>query len=168
MRGLTARMINPASDEIEHHYKNEDWKNYTTKVHALKSTAKVIGAAELSEKAKRLEDAGNSGYINEILQDTKPLLKLYKSYSEKLKPLIKTQENDLDKPLIDESELAEAFETMKEIAASFDYDSLTFVFQSLDEYKLPKNKAELYKEIKNAASKLDWEKINELLNNDDK
>lgn len=33
------------------------------KVHALKSSARVIGALELSERAKRLEDAGNSNYI---------------------------------------------------------------------------------------------------------
>ena len=52
---------------------------------------------------------------------------------------------------------------MKDIAASFDYDSLLFVFKSLDEYNLPKKEAERYKKIKEAAVKLDWEKINSLL-----
>ena len=161
-----AESITPASNDIEKYFQTEDWKNYTTKVHALKSTAKVVGAAELSEKAKRLEDAGNSGYINEIQQDTSPLLKLYRSYVDKLQPLIKfnTDSEDDDKPLIDDAELAEAFGAMRDIAASFDYDSLMFVFQSLDEYKLPESEVKRYKQIKEAASKLDWETINHLLN----
>ena len=162
---IYANSITQGADEIEAYYKAGDWKNYTTKVHALKSSSKVIGAHELSDKAKRLEDAGNSGYIEEIKQDTQPLLDLYRSYTEVLKSFIETEEDDSnDKPLIDESELAEAFEAMKEVATSFDYDSLMFIFQSLDEYKLPENEIERYKQIKEAASKLDWTKINELLN----
>ena len=161
-----ANAIDSGANEIENYYKAEDWKNYTTKVHALKSSSRVIGANELSEKAKRLEDAGNSGYIDEIKQDTAPLLKLYRSYAEKLKPLIKSvaDSNDDDKPLIDDVELAEAFEAMKDAAATFDYDSMMFIFQSLDEYRLPENETKRYKNIKEATTKLDWTLINSLLN----
>ena len=123
-------------------------------------TYKII----FSERAKRLEDAGNSGYIDEIKQDNEPLLKLYRSYTEKLKPLIQVEEDDINKPLIDEAEFAEAFEAMKDAAATFDYDSLMFVFQSLDEYRLPERESERYKKIKEAAAKLDWTTINDLLN----
>ena len=159
-----ANSVTSGADEIEGYYKAEDWKNYTTKVHALKSSSKVIGALELSERAKRLEDAGNSGYIDEIKQDTAPLLDLYRSYADKLKPLIKVEEDNSDKPLIDEDELAEAFEAMKDAAATFDYDSMMFVFQSLDEYRLPDTENEKYKKIKSAAEKLDWETVNKVLN----
>ena len=158
-----ANAINTAAAEIEKYFNTDDWKNYTTKVHALKSSSKVIGADELSERARRLEDAGNSGYIEEIKQDNEPLLKLYRSYTDKLKPLIQVEEDDSDKPLIDEAELAEAFEAMKDAAATFDYDSLMFVFQSLDEYRLPEGESERYKQIKDAAAKLDWETINSIL-----
>ncbi len=160
---IFAQSIKSASNDIEKFFEKEDWKSYTIKVHALKSSARVIGADELSEKARRLEDAGNSNYTDEIKKDTQPLLDLYRSYLTKLQPLIEIKENDSDKPLIDEGELNEAFETMKEISASFDYDSLMFVIQSLDEYKLPDEKAKIFAEIKNAATNLDWEKIKTLL-----
>ena len=159
-----ANAVNSVANEIESYYKAEDWKNYTIKVHALKSSSRVIGAGELSERAKRLEDAGNSDYIDEIKQDTPSLLELYRSYAEKLKPLIKVEEDDSNKPLIDETELAEAFEAMKDAATTFDYDSLMFVFQSLDEYHLPDDKAKVYKQIKEAAAKLNWQSIKKLLN----
>ena len=154
-----AEAVNSGAAEIEKYFTNKDWKNYTTKVHALKSTAKVIGAEELSEKAKRLEDAGNSGYFNEIKTFTPPLLILYKSYAEKLSPLIEKNSDDENKPLISDDELAEAYETLKEIAANFDYDSLNFVLQSLEEYRLPDSEKEKFNQIKMAAEKLDWEKI---------
>ena len=159
-----AESVSTGAKEIGEYYKNEDWNSYTTKVHALKSSARVIGARELSERARRLEDAGNSGYIDEIREFTAELLQLYMSYEAKLMPLLKREdEDDANKPLISDDELAEAYETMKEMTASFDYDSMMFVIQSLDEYRMPENEVNRYKEIKSAAVKPDWDKIRELL-----
>ena len=53
-------------EEIENYFVAEDWKNYTTKVHALKSSARVVGAKELSERAKRLEELYNKSSRFEI------------------------------------------------------------------------------------------------------
>ncbi len=159
-----ANSILDASAEIENYFNEGDWKNYTTKVHALKSSARVIGANELSDRARRLEDAGNANRIEEIQNDTAALLKLYRSYFEKLSPLIETEETNSNKPLIDEDSLAEAIEAMKDAAANFDIDSLEFILESLEDYQLPENEFERYKKIKSAVEKLDWESITSILN----
>ena len=158
-----AESIESNADEIENLFRAEDWKNYTTKVHALKSTARVIGADELSERAKRLEDAGNSGYFDEIKTSTVPLLELYRTFAEKLSPLIKRSDDDEDKPLISEDDLNEALEALSEAAASFDYDSVMFVLDQLNDYRLPQEQSARIKAIRDAAAKLDWEKLNGLL-----
>ena len=158
-----ANSIPSAADDIGYYCATGDWKNYTTKVHALKSSARIIGANELSERAKRLEDAGNSGYFNEILNDTETLLKLYLGFMEKLSPLFEHEEENTNKPPIDESSLEEALEAMKDAAANFDDDSLTFVLNELAEYKLPPNEQERYEKIKDALEKVDWETVNKLL-----
>ncbi|MBQ1509662.1 MAG: response regulator [Selenomonadaceae bacterium] len=160
-----ANAIASTSKEIEGYFQAEDWKNYTTKVHALKSTAKIVGASELSSRAKHLEDAGNAGNIDKIRQDHQTLMDLYLSYKEKLKYLIESKdpEKDANKPMIGEEELAEAYASMKEVAASFDYDSLMFVLQSLQEYRLPEKDAEQCRKIKEATDKLDWIQVNEYL-----
>ncbi len=44
--------------KIQEAFDKEDWNNYTTFVHALKSTAKTVGGAQVSEIAKKLEMAG--------------------------------------------------------------------------------------------------------------
>ena len=158
-----AESIVSNADEIEKLFRAEDWKDYTTRVHALKSTARVIGAAELSERAKRLEDAGNSGYYDEIRESTVPLLELYRSFATKLSPLLKQADDDEDKPLISDDDFNEAIEALREAAASFDYDSVMFVMDQLNDYRLPETHSARIKSIREAAAKLDWEKLNELL-----
>lgn len=158
-----AQSVISGAKEIANFYKASDWKNYTTKVHALKSSARVIGANELSEKARRLEDAGNSGYINEIKDSTDGLLELYISFSYKLAPLLKVEEDDADKPLIDEGGLLEAYEALQGAAAEFDYDTAQMVLESLADYKLPDAEKEKFSKIKAAVSKPDWEELANLL-----
>ena len=158
-----AQSVTSGAKEIANFYKAEDWTNYTTKVHALKSSARVIGANELSERARRLETAGINGYINEINESTDGMLELYISFADKLAPLIKPAEDDSTKPLIDDGALAEAYEALKEMSASFDYDSVQFVIQSLEEYKLPDTEKEKFEQIKQAASKPDWETLAKLV-----
>ena len=46
-------------DTLEYCLKKEDWKNYTVKVHALKSSSRLAGLDALSEKAARLEQDGH-------------------------------------------------------------------------------------------------------------
>ena len=46
---------------IRESYAAQDWGNYGILVHALKSTSKMLGAAELSELAARIEAAANAG-----------------------------------------------------------------------------------------------------------
>ena len=64
-------------DSIKQFYKDEDWKNYVIKVHALKSTSLTIGAKDLSERAKALEFAGREERIDEIKNDTDTMLELF-------------------------------------------------------------------------------------------
>ena len=163
---IYANSIENGSTEIEKFFEVEDWKNYTTKVHALKSSSKIIGATKLSELARELEDAGNLNDTDKIKKDTKKLLELYRSYEEILRGLIKKEkfETDENKPPIEEEELQEALEAMKEFTKSFDYDSLMFIIQSLEEYKLPEEETKRLKDVKAAAEKLNWEELEKKLN----
>lgn len=58
-------------NKISTFYNNRDYKNYEILVHALKSTSRMIGATELSEKAKKLEELAKAGgeEITDELQD---------------------------------------------------------------------------------------------------
>lgn len=149
--------------DIEGYFQNEDWQNYTIKVHALKSTARIIGAKLLSEMAKRMEDAGNAGEIGQIKEETPSLLSLYRSFAEKLAPLCSSKQREEEKVPIDEVALKEAYDTLKEFVASFDYDSVMFVLESLEGYRLPEGEEKRYQSFKAAVEKLEWEKAGQIL-----
>ena len=63
--------------EIREKYKEEDWKNYTILVHALKSTSIGIGATDLGERAKQLELAGKEENISYIQAHHKEVMHEY-------------------------------------------------------------------------------------------
>ena len=77
--------IDAKSEEIRKYYNEGDWDNYVAKVHALKSSARVIGADELSNRARYLELAGNDRDFAYIREHTGDVLAFYGSYKEKLK-----------------------------------------------------------------------------------
>ena len=84
---IFAASIEERADELERLYKSHDYKEYTVKVHALKSMAKSIGAAELSELAAEMEEAGKNRDIAALTAGAEVLLSLYRSLNEPLKRL---------------------------------------------------------------------------------
>ena len=73
------------ADEIEMFLVEDDLTNYVIHVHALKSLSKTIGAMELSELAKELEDCGTAQNMEVIQEKTPILLKKYRELGKKLK-----------------------------------------------------------------------------------
>ena len=73
------------ADEIEMFLVEDDLTNYVIHVHALKSLSKTIGAMELSELAKELEDCGTAQNMEVIHEKTPILLKNYRELGKKLK-----------------------------------------------------------------------------------
>lgn len=64
--------------DIIRDFDTKNWQDYRTRVHALKSTAKTIGADKLSEKALQHEMAAKDGNTDQISADFENLIGLYK------------------------------------------------------------------------------------------
>ena len=75
------------AEEIERFFSNEDWDNYRIKAHALKSSARIIGADELSDIAEKLEKAAAVRDIETIRNNNDDMLVRYRAYTGKLKGL---------------------------------------------------------------------------------
>ncbi|MCR5356620.1 MAG: response regulator [Lachnospiraceae bacterium] len=144
------------ADEIEKFCGDGDIENYTTKVHALKSSARIIGAAELSELAKDLEDAGKRKDITYINENTDRLLSMYRELYDKLSRL---DDEDEDLPPIGEKALKEAYQTIIEIAGSMDYGMMEGILKDLKKYSLQKPDKEKISKIECMLTELDWDGI---------
>ncbi len=149
---------------IEEAYRKKDIELYTIKVHALKSTARILGAEELSKKAELLEKAGHDKNIEFIDENTPDLLSLYRSYRETLKRV----EEDVELPkekkvLISKEEMDGAYGALRDIIAQMDSDAVDLVLEQLEEYELLREDAECIEAIKKANQRFDWDQMENLI-----
>ena len=159
--GIFYSTIRAKSDEIEKYYNEEDWENYTIKVHALKSSARIIGAMELSALAKKMEDAGNAGEIGTIRENTGMLLVGYRGYQDVLKKLDGDGEEEADLPDAPPEKIQDAYQAIQMFGADMDFDMVEMVLGQMKEFKLSEADKEAFAKINDALMNLDWDAIAE-------
>ena len=76
------------ASQLKHFLAEEDWDNYGTTVHALKSTSLTIGAAHLSGEAKALEMAAKEGNMDYIRSHHDGVMDEYKELTDHLKEIL--------------------------------------------------------------------------------
>ena len=153
--------------EIRDSYESGDIANYTIKVHSLKSTARIMGAKELSELARELEDAGNISDLDKIKSKTPKLLETCGSFREKLAPIESVSDNDqnanTDKPAISQDDLTNAYKAIAEFAPQMDYEAVEMVLSELNEYALPPEDEKKVKNLEKLLRKFEWDNIEAMI-----
>ncbi len=157
--------IDNNSEVIEKAYNTGDIKLYTVKVHALKSSCRIVGAMELSSLAEQLEEAGNKGNIAFIDANTGKLLHDYRAYKDKLARLQGEDafENSVEKVPIPDDELEGAYEALKELIPQMDYDSIEMVLGELKNYKLKDEDADKIGKLEKLLKTFSWDEMEKLI-----
>ncbi len=162
--------IGAKSGEIAEAFVSGDVRMYMVKVHALKSSARLVGAGELSRLAADLEErsgtflsseAGEeetSVFLESIGADTDELLSLYRSYGKKLDDLERAGGPD-EREEAPEDMISDAYHAIAELASTMDYDSVEMILASFEEYRLPKEDKERLDRIDVALRELRWEDV---------
>ncbi|MBD5521524.1 MAG: response regulator [Lachnospiraceae bacterium] len=138
---------------IEKFFEDKNWKDYTIRVHALKSTMKSIGANVLFEKAKALETAGRNDDIDYIMKNHNDMLDEHRRVMNELaqSPLLscksygsKGTKNDvyignntsLEKlPELDDETLDKLLGEMENAAYSLDGEEMLNVLADMQKYR---------------------------------
>lgn len=158
------KSIDGKAAEIEEAFARQDFETYTIKVHSLKSTSRIIGAAELSKLAQTLEIAGNDGDISYIKENTNKLLDLYRSYRERLSVLEEIEkEKEDDKTPISPGNLADAYSALREMIPLCDYDAVEMILSELNEYRLPEKDKKLMVKLEELLKKMDWDSMQSII-----
>ena len=139
----------------------KDIRNYTIKVHALKSSSKLVGAMELSELAEALENAGNDNDSKYIDDNTKELLSLYRRFKSLLSPLFESENgsDEDDREYMNDGDYRETIEAIGQFAEAMDYDSVEMMLESFHDYRLKKEDAERVDRIKALLFEMEWADI---------
>ena len=129
------KLIDQKAEKVESLLGNGMLREYTIEVHALKSTARMIGALELSEKFYELEQLGNMQDQKTLEQKTPGVLSLYRSYKPLLESFGKMKEQE--KQEVPLEEIISALETLKQAIDSFDLDAADEAMHMLEGFSFP-------------------------------
>ncbi len=155
--------IDDNSGVIEKAYAEDDVKLATVKVHALKSSARIIGALKLSADCQALEDAGNRKDMEYINANKDKLLADYRAFKVILADLETKEGSDDDKPEIPADVLVDAYSALRECIPMMDYDAVDMILSQLKEYKLADEDKELVGSLEKNLKLFDWDKLEELI-----
>ncbi|SFQ19808.1 Signal transduction histidine kinase [Lachnospiraceae bacterium XBB1006] len=154
--------IDANASVIENAYEAGDWKLYTVKVHALKTSARIIGAKDLSELSEQLEAAGKRDDIAFIKAHYQEHLMKYRAFKILLEPLEKTRDLAERNPISPE-ELADAYVALKELIPQMDYDSVEMIIEQIREYRLPEADERRFAELAKNLKLLNWDEMEAII-----
>ena len=161
------RAIKPNTNAIDAFLMEKDYKNYTIRVHALKSSARLIGANALSADARYLEDLGNSlaqDDIKRIEELTPKLLEDYRKFLEFLSPLYAEEEAARESaPEISATDLNEAYDAIRQFVRSFDIDAIDGFIAEVRKYRIPKLEEARFAAVEECVRNMDWLGLEEAL-----
>ena len=155
--------INQKALELQNYFEAEDWHNYEIKVHALKSTSRLIGAIELSNLAEHLEKSADQNDIDEIQLKHKELINTFIDNLRILEPVLKNKSDDSLKPDISKEQLKERIKLMIEYAEAFDIDGLDNIVKELTNFKLPLDFSQKFVKISQYVQNVDFKELRNLL-----
>nr|MCR5452975.1 hypothetical protein [Lachnospiraceae bacterium] len=170
-------------EELNGLFEKEDWENYTIKVHALKSSSKLIGATALALEAEALEFAGKEENIDFIDKNHGMLIQHLTEYKEPLSEIFEdadvqpeqgsdlTPETDsLEDVQADASEadnvmeeefdgfiMESIYESLKEAASMGDTEMISGIFSEMEEFPLPGEYQNIMERLKACFESNDFE-----------
>ena len=129
------KLIDPKSAKVEQCLADGMIRDYTIEVHALKNTARMIGAMELSGLFYEMEQLGNAGDEKALRERTPAVLDLYRSYKPILAEYAKEEESD--KVKASPAKMQETLMRLHDAMDTFDLDEADNALKELKRYMLP-------------------------------
>lgn len=129
------KLINQKCTKLEKCLGDGMLRDYTIEVHALKNTARMIGAMELSQMFYRMEQLGNAGKQEEIEKSMPKLLELFRSYRQSLSEYAgKAKENQVQ---VSAETMKQTLMRLRDAMDSFDLDEADRAMKELETYAFP-------------------------------
>lgn len=154
------RTIDSKANKIEQCLKEGMISDYVIEVHALKSSALLIGAVPLSEAAKELEDYGKQGKTEVLEEKTPDVLTMYRDLKNILRPYAEKEE-DAKKEFSD-GEWITALQQIHQCIEQFDLDGVDQIMEQLEEYQVPECIRESMDQLRVYVADVSLEEIMEL------
>lgn len=149
--------IESKAEELTSLAERGDMDTYRIKVHALKSTARLIGALSLSDKARLLEVAAGNNEREKVSAETPALVADLRHFSTVLARFAPAAEvAEEEKKVITSEMLQSLLEELEKAASDFNPDKADPAVEALAKYRLPEALKAVFGKIKSCAENLDY------------
>lgn len=155
-------LITPKADLIDSLLAEDNIKNYTIEVHALKNTSRMIGAMELSSRFKQLEEYGHAsdtGHIRELHEET---VSMYRALLPVLEPYCTASSETLQE--VSNEEIKEVLSELLEVSQALDLDGADRCLAYINTLKLPPIVKEKLPELSALIADVALDKLPDVIN----
>jgi CheY-like chemotaxis protein/HPt (histidine-containing phosphotransfer) domain-containing protein len=131
------KLIDSKSTKLDKCLEDGMVRDYTIEVHALKNTARMIGATELSDMFYRMEQLGNEQNVDEIRRLHPALMERYRGY----KPVLReyASSDNEDKENVSPEVIKDTLMKLHDAMDSFDLDGADEAMKLLETYAFPED-----------------------------
>jgi CheY-like chemotaxis protein/HPt (histidine-containing phosphotransfer) domain-containing protein len=133
--GSFYKLIDLKAEKMEENLAAGRLGDVTIDSHSLKNTARLIGAAALSERFGRLEQLGRNGDALALAEEAPATLALYRGFKPRLKRYGEVAEED--KAPASKTELVALLEELRARMDSFDTDGAEAAMNRLERLRMP-------------------------------
>lgn len=146
---------------IERAVAERDLETFTIEVHSLKSTSRTIGALELSDRAKELEDNGKNQQWEPILENIGNLLSTYRGLYSVIGPYHVYDEQEKEKKPAESGEVSSLLSDLSVSLEAYDSDKAEEILSDLSACDFTGEQAVYLEVLSSALSKFDYETCSE-------
>ncbi|MCR5177620.1 MAG: response regulator [Lachnospiraceae bacterium] len=155
-------------DEIEKLYSEGKFNDYVIRIHALKSSARIIGADSFGEEAQELENAGKRGDTDYIRKHHESFMEEYLAFEAPLKKALQLSETitgtaDSPQKTADGTVMTGFYEEMRSAAEDMDCERLEQIYDEMKGFVIPEDDKELFDQLGKAVMNYDYDVIQKLL-----
>ena len=151
------KLIDAKANKLEKCLADGLIRDYTIEVHALKNTARMVGAGHLSDWFHRMEDCGNAGDVETITRETPDLLEELRSFKEILRPY--GEAGNQNKREASAEELTEILIRMRDAMDGFDLDGVDDAMKELEKLRIPDSCSQLMEQLRVAVVDVMMEEV---------
>ena len=141
----------------------EAWRQYRVKVHAMKTSAAMIGAVSLSSFARLLEDFSKKLIIEPIKALTDIFLEEWLSYEERLSVFKVNEGNMENEKKFSASAILKLLSSIDAAMEDMDVDTADEIIKQIQCYEIPDNLNQLVNQLASAVINLDIQMEHEIV-----
>ena len=146
--------------EVEKHLADGDPANFTTTVHALKTTCRMLGATGLSESFFELEKIGKEGSLERAAELTPDVLARFRSLIPLLEPYLAKEQREMI-PFSAE-EISSLLAELTARTDDFDITGAEDIMKKLLTYECDKELSDRLARLSELVNDLDYDEAGEL------